>query len=238
LYGIEPLPDASEQYVLGEGKMRVMTEVPVVDGLLPLHGRTDCSACFAGKVEWGVSCLREHDWMLENNPLALGARNPKKLLLGFSKGVRQSTELLARRLEDVAFAGFRPRITQAMQVLELLSPGDCIENHFRADEPDWAFGDVIRCSVAKWDPASGKYLKSGDVIAAAARRTDGADWIANCMSRLLAKLPPRLETVVLLSNDDTYVDACFERVRLLHPDTRRINKVAYGNDRVTWPSPH
>jgi hypothetical protein len=54
------------------------------------------------------------------------------------------------------------------------------------------------------------------------------------MGGFLGKLPPRLETVVLLSNDDAYVNACFESVRRLHPDTCRINEVAYGNDRAIW----
>jgi hypothetical protein len=220
--------------------MSVVVEVPPVggmpaaDGLLPPHGRVHCSTCFSGKVEWGVSSLHEHDWMLENNPLALGARNPIKLLLGFSKGMRQSSELLVRRVEDVAFAGFRSRVTQAMLLLDLMVPGDIIENHFRANEPDWGFGDVIRCSVAKLDPATGRYLKSGDVIAASARRKDGADWIGNCTRQFLANLPPRLKTVILLSNDDTYIDACFDRVRRLHPKTRRINAVAYGDGNVVW----
>jgi hypothetical protein len=211
-----------------------MIEAPMADGLLPPHGRVRCTACFSGKVQWGISSLNEDDWMLENNPLALGTCNPKKLLLGFSKGIRQSSELLVRRVEDVAFAGFRSRITHAMQVLGLLPPDDMIENHFRADDPDWAFGDVIRCSVAKWDPVSKRHLKSGDVISASARRVKGADWIGNCMGRFLTKLPPRLETVILLSNDDAYTDACFDRVRRLHPKTRRINQVAYSDGRVVW----
>jgi hypothetical protein len=211
-----------------------MNEVPAADGLLPPHGRIDCSTCFSGNVVWGVSSLHEHDWMLENNPLALGARNPTKMLLGFSKGMRQSSELLVRRVEDVAFAGFRSRVTQALQVLDLLQRDDIIERHFRADEPDWAFGDVIRCSVAKLDPATGRYLKSGDVISASARRANGADWIGNCTRRFLTRLPSRLKTVILLSNDDAYMDACFDRVRRLHPNTRRINHVAYGDGQVVW----
>jgi hypothetical protein len=211
-----------------------MIKVPVPDGLLPPNGRVECNVCFSGDVQWGISIRQEDGWLLENNPLACGARNPRKLLLGFSKGMRQSSELLLRRVEDVAFAGFRGRITQALRVLGLLALDDVIESHFRADEPDWAFGDVVRCSIAKLDPSTGRYLKSGDVIPASACRTSGADWIGNCMGRFLAKLPPRLETVILLSNDDAYVDACFERVRNLHPNTRRINEVAYGDDRVIW----
>ena len=47
-------------------------------------------------------------------------------------------------------------------------------------------------------------------------------------------LPPRLQTVVLLSNDDDYVDVCFAKIRSIHPGTRRINQVAYQTGSVTW----
>ena len=38
----------------------------------------------------------------------------------------------------------------------------------------------------------------------------------------------------MLSNGDDYVDSCFERTQRLHPSTRRINDVAYGDDKVLW----
>ncbi len=40
--------------------------------------------------------------------------------------------------------------------------------------------------------------------------------------------------MVLLSNSDNYVEDCFQRIRMLHPETRRINPVAYCNGKVTW----
>lgn len=49
------------------------------------------------------------------------------------------------------------------------------------------------------------------------------------MQRFLADLPPRLRIIVLLSNGDAYVQACFERVSRLHPKV-----VAYGDGRVLW----
>ena len=155
-------------------------------------------------------------------------------MLGFSKGIRQSSELLTESVENIAFAGFRSRLTEGMRTPGLLRKHDSIENHFRSDEPDWAFGSVIRCSIAKLDHASGNYLKSGEVISASAHRKRGSDWIGNCMQKFLADLPPRLRIIVLLSNDDAYVQACFERVSRLHPMIERINDVAYGDGRVLW----
>lgn len=202
-------------------------------GLLPQHGRIDCKLCFGENTQWGVSSIEEDGWLLENNPLAWGARNPRYLVLGFSKGTRQCSELLTRPTDSIPFAGFRGRLTQALQVLGLLPPEDCIEHHIRADEPDWGFGSFVRCSIAKLDPATSRYLKSGDIIPASAKR-GGKDWIGNCTRRFLAALPSRLETVVLLSNDDTYVDACFDKVRALHAKTQRINEVAYSDGKVLW----
>jgi hypothetical protein len=121
-----------------------------------------------------------------------------------------------------------------MRVLGLLGEYDSIENHFRSGEPDWGFGSVVRCSIAKRDPASGRYLKSGDVISASARRKGASDWIGNCMGKYLAKLPPRLTIIILLSNDDAYMQACFERVHYLHPMVKWVNDVAYGDGRVLW----
>src|SRR5262249_14280893 len=141
--------------------------------LLPPHGRIACDHCFKEPVQWGRSSREVEGWLLENNPLAWGARNPRYLLLGFSKGTRQCADLLLRPINEIPYAGFRPRLTDALRTLGLLPAGDTIDAHIRPDEPDWAFGSVVRCSVAKFDPVASKYLKSGDVIAASARRRDG-----------------------------------------------------------------
>lgn len=207
---------------------------PPNPGLLPPHGRIACSACFADGALWGRSSRAEDGWLIENNPLAWGSRNPRIMLLGFSKGTRQCADLLSRPIESIPFAGFRPRLTQAMQVLGLLAADDSIDAHIRANESDWAFGSVVRCSVAKFDTVSERYLKSGDVIASSAHRQSGQDWIGQCTKRFLGTLPSRLHTVILLSNDDAYVEACFGRIRAMHPRTRRINQIAYGDGRVIW----
>jgi len=56
----------------------------------------------------------------------------------------------------------------------------------------------------------------------------------NCMRQFLFQLSPRLRLVVLLSNDNEYVDACFRRLSSLHPTLKRINSIAYSDGRVTW----
>src|SRR5690606_21172246 len=94
---------------------------------------------------------------------------------------------------------------------------------------------LIRCSLSKKDLATGRYLKSGDIIAAASQASkEAVDFVDNCSRRFLSDLPPRLETVVMLSNDDDYVDQAYATVQKLHPLVKRLNSVAYGDGRVTW----
>ena len=110
----------------------------------------------------------------------------------------------------------------------LLAPDDTVDFHIRADEPDWAFGSLVRCGLAE----NGK--KSGAIIPSSTQAGNQRNWIENCARTYLAELPPRLEIVVLLSNGDQYIADCFQRIKQLHLGVRRINAVAYGDHRVTW----
>ncbi len=94
----------------------------ISEAALPAHGRIHCSACFNGQTTWGKSVADSDDgWTLDNNPCAWGSRNPRFLLLGFSKGGRQTTNILARPHEEIPYAGFRPRLTEGMRLLGLLA---------------------------------------------------------------------------------------------------------------------
>jgi len=197
--------------------------------LLPPHGRMRCTACFNPQAMWGKSTLSSDDgWTLDNNPCAWGAQNPRFLLLGFSKGERQSVGILTRSHDEIPYAGFRPRLTGGLQKLGLLDPMDTIDAHIRSDEKDWAFGSVVRCALAK----GGK--KSGTIIPSSVHAKSYDMWRNQCTDLYLSKLPPRLQIVVMLSNDDNYIETCRERIAQLHPGTRKINPVAYGDARVSW----
>jgi len=116
------------------------------ENLLPPHGRMLCAACFDGRATWGKSVSSSDDgWTLDNNPCAWGAQNPRFLLLGFSKGERQSSGIVTRPHNNIPYAGFRPRLTAGLQKLGLLHPADTIDAHIRGDEQNWAFGSVVRC---------------------------------------------------------------------------------------------
>lgn len=197
--------------------------------LLPPHGRLSCSVCFGGDADWGRSAIGDSDgWVLEHNPCSWGSRNPKFLVLGFSKGERQCKNIRNRQHEDIPFDGFRPRLTSALQVLGLMRSGDTIDAHLRPDEPDWAFGSLVRCSLS----LRGK--KSGNVIPASSRQGNHQLWFDNCTRRFLSGLPDRLRAVVMLSTDKDYISRCLERVSVIRPGTRRINRIAYGDKQITW----
>ncbi|MEH2576516.1 hypothetical protein [Bradyrhizobium sp. AZCC 1708] len=201
---------------------------------LPPHGRINCSRCFPGGAKWGNTSLEQDGWILENNPLAWGARNPRYLVLGFSKGARQCERLLVAPHDEVPFAGFRHNLTAILRKLGLLALEHSIDDRIRESEVDYAFGSLIRCSVAHINPTTGVASKSGDIINRLSRRSSSNDWALNCMRQFLTELPSRLEVVILLSNDTNYIDACFRQLRSLHPSMKRINSVAYSDGRVTW----
>ncbi len=197
--------------------------------LLPRHDRIDCQKCFSETAAaWGRAVFEQDGWRLEHNPCAWGAQDPNVLVLGFSKGNSQTGVIESSPFNEVPFRGMRTNLTRILQRLGLLGLNEQVDARIRAAEQDYAFGSVIRCSIAK----DGK--KAGDVINAAATDHVAQRVISNCTSTFLRDLPSRLRTIVLLSNDDHYVEACFARMKVLHPDIQRINEMAYGNDRVTW----
>ena len=199
------------------------------DLLMPPHGRISCRVCFKKHAVWGRSVASSLDgWTLENNPCAWGGRDPRNLLLGFSKGGRQTSNILSRSHEEIPYAGFRKKITAGMHILGLLPSNDTIDAHIYAGDTEWAFGSLVRCGLAK----NGK--QSGNIIPSSTSSGTHQGWIDRCTEVYLSRLPPRLETVVLLSIGNSYIEDCFQRIQKLHTGVRRINHVAYGDEKVTW----
>ncbi len=205
-------------------------------GLLPDHGKIACTRCFTdGSPTWGRSTINRAGWQLENNPLAWGGRDPEVMVLGFSKGDRQCAVIRARGdLDAIPFAGMRQNLTRILQMLGLLGSSRTVDDLIRTRDPDFHFGSLVRCSLAKLDPVTKKPMKTGDVISAASVDPIGQGIVTTCAERFLSILPPRLRVVVFLSNADEWVELCFRIVKKLHPGTRRLNQIAYRSDRVTW----
>ena len=68
-------------------------------------------------------------WKIERPNGAWGSTDPLAVVLGFSRGTRQSKP---RPFDEVAFAGMRGQLTKIMQVLGLLGTADHVDNRIRS----------------------------------------------------------------------------------------------------------
>lgn len=201
---------------------------------LPNHGRLQCDACFDSKTDWNKSELRTGDgWHLLNNPMSWGSSTPEILMLGVSKGTRQSTDLETKSHNEIPFAGFRPQLTKALRLLGLLQAHECVDDKISSGEERWGFGSMVRCSLGLLD-AGGKVRRSGSVIEELALMNESESWLHRCAKTFLSDLPNTLRLCILLSNSENYIQACLETISRLRPNTRKINDVAYGDGGTTW----
>jgi hypothetical protein len=201
----------------------------------PCHGKLNCKRCFAT----GESVLTVGPWRLRNDPGHWGSINPKVLVLGFSKGSTQADVYANGRFEDVPFAECRTRLASILRTLGLLADNDSIDAKFTANEVDFGFASLIRCSLARWNDKSRSYRTSGQIIKQAFE--EETKFIHNCVERYASGFPERLKLIVMLGIDDAYIENCRKLFSRIH-DIRPVNEVAYTNGRVTWvhathPSP-
>ncbi len=200
---------------------------------LPDHGRIACSKCFPGPTAWNESELRVGDWHVVNNPMSWGTAAPRYLVLGVSKGTTQCAAIAARPHDEVPFHGFRPALSRALQLLGLLDSTETVGDKIAATEREWAFGSMVRCALGL-SKADQSIARPGTIVQRLAAMDGDASWIVRCSAKFLGALPDSLRIVVLLSNDDRYVEACFAAIRQLRPATSRINSVSYGDGQITW----
>lgn len=198
---------------------------------VPEHGKIACVKCFdsAGTtVDFGP-------WRFRNDPGHWGASNPRVLVLGFSKGSTQVDVYDHGNFDDVAFAGCRDRLKKLLVALNLITMDERIDEKFRANEQDFGFASLIRCSVARRSGPAQTLRTSGDVVLRAFKEAAPARLIGNCSRSFLKPLPTRLQVVVMLGIQDKYVEECRMLVGYLYGSLcARINDVAYRTDAVVW----
>src|SRR5579883_1691646 len=127
-----------------------------------------------------------------------------------------------RSHDEVPFDGFRPALTRALRVLGLLQPEQAIDDKISAAEREWCFGSMVRCALGL-SKANEVIERSGTVVQRLAAMPIESSWITRCSATFLGAVPVSLRVVVLLSNDDKYIEACFAAIRRLRPGTSRIN---------------
>ena len=205
--------------------------------MLPRHGKIDCRACFGRRSE---PVIQPHpDWRMINDPGAWGSNTPDYLVLGFSKGATQSGIYSRGRFEDVAFAGMRPRLTQALRAMGILGANETSDQKIGDPDSNIAFGSLIRCSVSRRDDKASRQ-KGQDVYACAGPLISKSfaeipEIISNCASRFIRDLPPTVKAVLLLGNTDSYVRSCQAMLGRLFPnDFVRVNPMALRADGRIW----
>jgi len=205
--------------------------------MLPKHGKINCRKCY--KNISGSKRKPHKYWQMTNDPGASGSREPEYLVLGFSKGSTQADLYKTGKLEDVAFAGMRERLTKALQVIGVLGKNESVTEKIMNPKGNFAFGSLIRCSVARFDSkasqAKGKpvYSCTGSLIQKSFKEIPHI--IENCSTKFLTSLPYSVKAVFFLGNSDGYVKSCQKLIESKFPeDFKRINAMAVKADNRLW----
>lgn len=204
--------------------------------MLPSAGRIACSRCFASEATFNRSVEERDGWRITNNPLAWGSREPKVIVLGFSKGPNQIQKLLYSHHNDIAYAGSRKNVGKILAGVGLLSEApdnSSVISHLIAErEGPYHFGSLVRCTVERregdvWKGSGGGML---DKFVA----TPFGDRITkNCCDEFLKEVKAPLVVMFGLGTGLNYVRSCkklFEAV--LGGSWRSINEVAYTNGAI------
>ncbi len=206
--------------------------------MLPKHGKIECRLCFSSS-DASVRKLNSN-WKIVNDPGAWGGGDcPDYLVLGFSKGATQAGVYESSRFEDVAFAGMRPRLTEALRTMGVLSDRETSDEKISDQNSNISFGSLIRCSVSRIDSAASAktgravYTYTGPLITKSFKEIP--EVISNCTRRFLSDLPRSIKAVFFLGNADSYVVSCQSVLRSLFPTGfQQINPMAVAADGRVW----
>jgi hypothetical protein len=196
--------------------------------LLAQHGYIGCRACFTGNdSSLEFSNADSTKWRLEQPNAAWGSQTPQILVLGFSRGANQSK--LGTPFDEIAFKGMRKQLSDLLRSLRLLG-AEPIDAHINAGEQKFAFGSLIRCSVAQWDQTKLAYSKAGGAILQKFAKGSATLRVATtCVGKYLTSLPAKTKLIVMLGNEERYIRFCFERVKEARGQAKWVNAMAYDS---------
>ena len=153
--------------------------------------------------------LDEGKYLIVNDPGYWGAADPRVLVLGMSKGQTQANAIVTAyhdgTFDQVAYQGFRSRLLRVIQEMGLMSGDKSIDRHLQADETEWGFASVLRCSLTAHDKNGTYSAKSSAVIQG--MKTAARPFIISCIDEHLRPLSRRTKLVILLGNDNNYFTA-------------------------------
>lgn len=212
--------------------------------LLPEHGFLNCKRCFAHPDTKAQEWQGKFRWRLEHGPAAWGSRNPLVLILGFSRGDAGTKAMNRGPFNEIPFLNMRPNIERVLYRLKILPEGIRLTQKIHDQEKDFAFGSMIRCSIAKWDSEKEKFIKSGKrMLTDCVYDFPSSDILRSCTATFQSELPERLMLVLLMGNEREYVKGCFEAIKSIRPTLEMLepvrwkgkeHPVAYNDGRVTW----
>ncbi len=192
------------------------------------HGWQPCRACHQA----GQDVRIEGDWHLRANPGYWGAKAPRVLVLGFSKGATQIAAAAGGQFDAVAFAGMRPRLKAVLDGLGLDLDGLCIDEALTASGRALGAASLIRCGLSVME--NGQLKSSGTIMPKAAKASFPLQAMKTCIGRHLGPLPESVETVVMLGTTDAYVKGVKGLMREQFSDYQDVNDVAFRAQGRTW----
>jgi len=172
---------------------------------------------------------------MRRDPGAWGSVRPTYLVLGFSKGATQSDIYTNGDFDGVAFGGERTRrnLTNILQKVGLLKPDETVDEKIQATEREFHFASLVRCSLSRYDEETSTYRTSGKLIIKSFSEVRHV--IDECADTFLRCLPDSLKAMLVLGVDNSYIKNFCRKMQDLHPvGFRRINEVAYENNRLLW----
>jgi hypothetical protein len=197
---------------------------------LPPHGRITCRKCFTTERDVEEIAL----WQAVNDPGAWGSDQPTVLVLGFSKGFTQADAYRSGNFEAIPFKKMRPRLTDALRRLGVLSSTEIIDTKFSAAESDFAFGSLVRCSLSRLNEKERKRECTGAVMPKAFTEPVRV-MVRRCAETYLTNLPASLRLVIMLGSGDPYIEGCRNLVQSIYgAGFENINEVAYQTPGVVW----
>ncbi len=199
----------------------------------PKHGFIGCRSCYPAQGHCYE--FRNDDgsrWRIEEPNAAWGSSNPQVLVLGFSRGGNQSKPGIP--FDEIAFKGMRTQLQKILSALRLLD-GDALDERIRASEKNFAFGSLIRCSVSQWEDSTASYSKSGNSILQKFAKGDATKLVAEqCAKNYLANLPEATRLVVLLGNEEKYINFCRELIGKVRGEANWVTPMAYDSKGVRF----
>ena len=208
---------------------------------LPKHGRVACDRCFKGcnTIKFNETQRVSDQWRLTANPLAWGNNQPEIIVLGFSKGPNQISQINKIADNDIAFKGHRANIGKILSHIGIFksASADDISASIRDTNGRIHWGSLIRCTVEYFNQDKKYWTGTGNGILQKFLKSNfGNEISTNCAKQYLSQLPSRTKLVVMfgMGANLTYVKQCFDIYKnSIDGDWKWINDVSYSNGRVT-----